>query len=51
MLPVTSVNGKTGAVVLGAAAVGAAPSSHVGSRGSGAHSLVTDTENGFMDCR
>ena len=36
-VPVTSVNGKTGAVVLNAADVGAAPSSHVGSGGSGQH--------------
>ena len=40
-VPVTSVNGKTGAVVLDYTDVGAAPINHVGAYGT-AHALVTD---------
>ena len=48
-VPVTSVNGKTGAVVLNAADVGAAPSSHVGGSGTSQHPLAVAGGNaGFM---
>ena len=44
---VTSVNGNTGVVVLGASDVGAAPVAHVGSSGT-SHAVATTSTAGFM---